>query len=244
MSEAPLANADSARSPTGEIKDQGNSGLDKTQETTTTSTEAPKDQSTATSSTTTEDKLAPKDGETLLTEGEDKTPKAEGAPEKYADFKLPEGIKLDGEQLTAATALFKESGLSQDAAQKMVDFHIAELKRAVEAPTKAYEDMRADWQAKSKADPAIGPKMAEVKTNVAKLYNAVGDAKLVGEFKELINLTGVGDNPAFIKVLNKLSEFVVEGKSVTGSGPSPHGQTNSGTAQRPDTAHAMYPNLT
>lgn len=238
MSETPLANDASARDSAGTIVDQAQSGTDapKTETITTpieTPTETPKLEPTET----------PKEGETLLT-SDDKKPDADAkAPEKYADFKLPEGIKLDGEALTAATALFKESELSQEAAQKMVDFHVAQLKAAADAAAKAYSEMREKWQAGAKADPAIGPKMEQVKQNVGKLYAAIGDQKLVGEFKELMNLSGVGDNAAFIKVLNKLSEFVIEGKHVSGAGPSTHGQSAGGTQVKPTAAQAMYPNL-
>lgn len=239
MSETPLANDASARDSAGTIVDQAGTGL--TETTTPSTTEVVTESTTVSPASTTETK--PAEGETLLT-SDDKKPNADAkAPEKYADFKLPEGIKLDGEQLTAATALFKESGLSQDAAQKMVDFHVAQLKAAADAPAKAYSEMREKWQTEAKADPAIGPKMEQVKQNVGKLYAAIGDAKLVDDFKGLMNLTGVGDNPAFIKVLNKLSEFVVEGKHVAGAGPSAHGQSNTGREQKPTAAQALYPNL-
>lgn len=249
MPDQPLANDASARDSAGTIVDQAGSGLGTTETTTSTDTQTQEQPSTAQTETSTEP--TPKEGDTLLADGkEPEKPKAEGAPEKYADFKLPEGIKLDGDQLTAATTLFKESGLSQDAAQKMVDFHVAALKEAAEAGGKAYEAMRADWQTKSKSDPDIAKVTADgktgldaVKINVAKVYNAIGDPKLVGEFKELMNLTGTGDNPAFIKVMNKLADFVVEGKHVSGKGPSEHGQSNTGTQQKPTAAQAMYPNL-
>src|SRR5215469_13319641 len=59
---------------------------------------------------------------------------AEGAPEKYSDFKVPEGYQLDPEVNTKASDLFKSMGLSQDSAQKLVDFYTAETKEAFEAP--------------------------------------------------------------------------------------------------------------
>src|SRR6266436_2405621 len=64
---------------------------------------------------------------------EDKRPDA-GAPEKYGDFKLPDGYQFDQASLDQATTLFKEAGLSQEAAQKMVDFYAANSLQAAEAP--------------------------------------------------------------------------------------------------------------
>lgn len=244
MSETPLANDASARDAAGTIVDQGGTGL--TPETTQTeqTTESGKnsgDQSQQDQALQTEKK----EGETLLTEDgkskEGEKTEAKGPPEKYADYKLPEGVSLQPEVLEKANGLFKELGLTQDQAQKLIDLDVERAKALEAAPIKAYNEMREKWQAAAKADPDIGPKMEQVKQNVGKLYSAIGDAKLVEDFKGLMNLTGVGDNPAFIKVLNKLSEFVVEGKHVNGSGPSIHGQT-TGAAAKPTAAQALYPN--
>src|SRR6266436_4471453 len=213
--EPPLPNSPEARTPTGELKDAS-------QTTTTTLTDP--------TSTSTSESPEPKP-ET-----------APGAPDKYTDFTLPEGVKLEGETLKSAQDLFKALNLPQDGAQRLVDFHLGQIRAATEASSKAYEDMRADWQAKSKADAEIGPHMAKIKENVGRLYDAIGDAKLVGEFKSIMDLTGAGDNPAFIKVLNKLSSFVTEGRHVTGTQPSKFGQQAPGTNERPSTAHALYPN--
>ena len=211
--EPPLPNSPEARTPTGELKDAS-------QPTTTTPTPEP-------TPTPTEPKAESK---------------PEGAPEAYADFTLPEGVKLEGETLKSAQELFKALNLPQDGAQRLVDFHLGQIRAATEASSKAYDDMRAGWQTAAKADPEIGPKMTQIKENVGRLYDAIGDAKLVGEFKQIMDLTGAGDNPAFIKVLNKLSSFVTEGRHVTGAQPSKFGQTAPGTGERPSTAHALYPN--
>jgi len=228
MTDAPLANAPEARTETGEIKDVS---------TTTPSESSPS--TTPTTSTETTPATPPKEGE--------KPPEAAKAPEKYEDFKLPDGVELKGEQLTVATALFKEMNLPQGEAQKLVDFHVAQVKAALDAPAQALKDMRADWQSKTNADPdlakvAVDGKtgMDAVKINIAKLYSAVGNESLVNEFKEIMNLTGVGDNRAFISVLNKLAGFVIEGKHVTGGQPSPHGQSPGGRAEAPSAAQALY----
>lgn len=242
MTDAPLANAPEARTPTGEILDVS---LSPTPEPKIEPQPEPKPAPEPTSTT----KL--KEGETLLTEG-DKPLEAAKAPEKYEDFKLPEGIELKGDQLAAAHTLFKEMGLPQDAAQKLVDFHTAQMKAAAEAPANALRDMRADWQAKTHADPDIAKVVDKdsgkvgldaVKINIAKLYSAVGNEVMVNSFKEVMNLTGVGDHPAFINVLNKLAGFVTEGKHVAGGNPSVHGQNQGGVATPPTAAQALYPNL-
>lgn len=237
MTDEVLANAPEARTPTGEIKDISNPNP----------TPEPQPEPKPIPDPTSTTKL--KERETLLTEGEAK-PEPKAAPEKYEDFKLPEGVELKGDQLTAAHALFKDLGLPQAEAQKLVDFHTAQIKAAVEGPAKALSDMRADWQSKTHADPDIAKVTVNgktgldaVKINIAKLYSAVGNEGLVNQFKEVMNLTGVGDHPAFINVLNKLASFVTEGKHVAGGNPSPHGQSPGGAAAKPSAAQALYPNL-
>ena len=240
MTDAPLANALEARTETGEIKDVSLTPTEPKSPEPSKETTPPQEPTSTTK---------PKEGETLLTEG-DKKPEPKAAPEKYEDFKLPEGVELKGEQLTAATALFKEMGLPQGEAQKLVDFHVAQLKAAAEGPAKALSDMRADWQAKTHADPDIAKVSVDgktgldaVKINVAKVFSAIGNEKLVNDFKEVMNLTGVGDHPAFINVINKLAGFVTEGKHVAGNKPSVHGQSSGGAATQPTAAQALYPNL-
>jgi hypothetical protein len=102
--------------------------------------------------------------------------------------------------------------------------------------------MRTKWQTDSKADPDIGPKLTQIKENVGRLYSAIGDPKLVSDFKQIMDISGVGDNPAFIKMLNKFSDFVIEGRHVAGAAPSKHGQSAPGTSERPTAAAALYPN--
>lgn len=184
------------------------------------------------------------DGTTLLTkkDGEEAKP-AEGAPEKYEDFKLPEGIELKGEQLEQATKLFKDLGLTQAGAQSLVDYHTTQMKAAATAGTETMNTMRSDWQAAVKADPEIGSKLPAVKAEVSRALDSLNNPALVTEFKAAMDLTGVGDNPAFIKAFYRMAQMVNEGRPVTGKGPSPLGQTSSGKQAVPTPAQALYPNL-
>lgn len=178
--------------------------------------------------------------ETKPTEGEKpkEGEKPAGAPEKYEDFKLPEGVELAPEAIAEVGTLFKEMGLSQAQAQKLVDFHTKTLQSTAEAVTKAPMDawmaQKATWKTEIKADPEIGGKLGEVKARIGAMYDALGDAKLVSEFKSAMDLTGAGDNPAFIKLFNKLAERLGEGSPIIGNTPKP----KPGSA-----AQAMYPNL-
>lgn len=235
MTETPLANAPEARTETGEIKDVSQTQQPQTSATTDGQTDG---QAKTETSPPTES-----DGTTLLTKKEDEAPKPEGAPEKYADFKLPEGIELKDEQLEAATKLFKDLNLPQAAAQSLVDYHTAQLKAAATAGTETMNTMRSDWQAAVKSDPEIGSRLPAVKAEVSRALDSLNNPTLVTEFKAAMDLTGVGDNPAFIKAFYKMAQMVNEGRPVKGGGPSIHGQSPAGNAPKPTAAQSLYPNL-
>jgi hypothetical protein len=225
----PPMNDDLARSSTGEILDQSTPP--------TTPTTPPDPTSNPPSEPTS---TPPKDPEVKPTDAK--------APDAYADFKAPDGYTIDPKTIEAATPIFKEMGLSQEQAQKLVDFHTQQMIAAAKAPTDTVESMRNDWTAKVKADPELtkavnGDKtgLDAVKLDIARAYSAL-PPELAQEMKTAMDLTGAGDHPAIIKGIWKLSQFITEGKHVSGTGPSPHGQ-KSPDAKPPSIANALYPNL-
>lgn len=252
MSETPLANDDQARSPTGEILDVRPVVVEppKADGTTTpTTTTETKTEPTPSTETKVEPKVeAPKPGETLLTDKkETKEETKPAAPEAYADFKAPEGHTLDKATIDKATPIFKELGLSQDAAQKLVDLYAAQQIEAAKAPGATYEALRTDWRSKVNADPEIKAYATEGKTGLDAIKVDIGralgtlDPTLATEFKAAMDLTGAGDHPAFVKAFWKLSQGITEGKHVAGRGPSPQGQRDPSKAEKPTAAQAMYP---
>lgn len=230
----PLPNDPLARSPTGEILEPSQI---------TTPTPAPP---TPTPAPTTP---APAETSTPKPPADVKTPPA-GAPETYTNFTAPEGYTIDPKTIEAAAPIFKDLGLTQDQAQKLVDFHTQQMITAAKAPEAAYEATRSEWQAKVQSDPELakavnGDKVGldAVKLDIGRALNAMGDAPLAAEFKAAMDLTGAGDHPAFVKTFWKLSQFITEGKHVSGTNPSLHGQAAPGTTNKPSPAQAMYPNL-
>ena len=86
---------------------------------------------------------------------EDKKPEPK-APEEYAEFTVPEGTTLDEQTATEFKGLAKELDLTQEQAQKLLDFGGGKLRAQIEAPYKVWNEMQAKWQAEVKADPEIG----------------------------------------------------------------------------------------
>jgi hypothetical protein len=235
----PLPNDSAARSPTGEI-------LDRT-------ADQPKDQSLippkpadGTSSTDKPaDPALDKDGKPVVA----KPAEPGKVPDTYAAFKTPDNYTLDPKAVEAALPVFKELGLTQDQAQKLVDLQTAREIELAKAPTNAVETMRADWRAKVTADPELAKAVNGDKTGLDAVKLDIGralthlPAQEAADFKAAMDLTGAGDHPAFVKAFWKLSQLVTEGKHVNGSGPSPLGQVAPGSASRPTAGKALFPNL-
>lgn len=171
------------------------------------------------------------------------TPDAPTTPEKY-DFKVPEGQTINAALVDKATPIFKELGLTQDAAQKLFDFYNTTAKAQAESTTKLVADMRADWRTQTQALPEIAtdPKAVE-NLGRAKATIFENDPKGLAEFNEAMDLTGAGDHPAVVKAILRFAARVNEGSHVSGRGPSSEGQTSPNKAARPSAAQAMYPNL-
>src|SRR5258708_29808480 len=113
ITEAPAGNAPEARTTDGTLKDQSPGNMTPSQ------TPAPKAEG---GSFLTQESKEPEAPKPESKEGdpkpEVKEPDGEkqpqGAPEKYADFKLPDGYKMDETASKEVTAMFKELNLSQD----------------------------------------------------------------------------------------------------------------------------------
>ena len=188
MSDVALANEPESRTPTGEIKDQTPP--------TTPSTETPETKPQTTETKPTQDKpslVNAKEPEKAETKA------AEGAPEKYEAFKVPEGFEMPEETTKEVQTMFKDLNLSQEAGQKLIDYYAKQSQQAAEAPFKLWQQTQEKWQNDVKSDPEIGSKLTEVKTTVAKAIDGLGDAKLANDFREAMDYTGAGNNLAFIK---------------------------------------------
>jgi hypothetical protein len=188
------------------------------------------------------------EAEKAKTDDKAKAAKAEPGkvPDKY-DFKAPEGGTLDEAAITEITPIFKELGLDQAQAQKLFDFAAKRDLAAAEVGRKAFDDMRAGWRGDVTKDPALGDGKdglkPEVRANIDKAMQAIGDAKQVSAFKQAMDQTGVGDHPAFVAAFNTLGKLLSEGTLVRAGAPATTGQTAPGQAVKPSPAQAMYPKL-
>lgn len=174
--------------------------------------------------------------------GEKKADAPVGAPEKYEAFTMPEGFEASEEIMTAAQEVFKAQGLTQEQGQALVDLYAKVSADAAEAPVKFWVDKQTEWRNEIKADPEIGgSKLAGVKASIGKMYDAIiaidpaKNTDLVADFRDAMNYTGAGNNPAFVRVMNIIAQRFTEGAHVLANPPANNKPQSA--------AQAMYPNL-
>lgn len=172
------------------------------------------------------------------TEGTDETTKAEdapeGAPESYAAFTMPEGITLDPEMGTELTAIAKELNLPQAKAQKLIDLGVKQAQGFAEALKTSVEAAKVQWADAVRNDKEIGGANLQVNMATAKkALVAFGTPELTG----LLNQTGLGQNPEFLRLLVRVGAAISEDTLVNGDG----GGAGGGKPAVRDHAKRMYP---
>lgn len=173
------------------------------------------------------------DNPSLATQG---TPGSdEGPPQGDYQLNIPEGYEVTPEIKGKVDGLFRDAGLSNEKAQKFVDFYEEQTKEAAAAPYKIWSDTQAAWAKEVKEDPKIGgSNLPRTLGTIAKYIDSMPNAK---EFREALTYTGAGNNPAIIRGLHALATHHVESGLATGR-PS----VNTGGPKAPG-AKAMYPTL-
>lgn len=144
----------------------------------------------------------------------------EGAPEKYEDFKLPEGVALDTEVMAGFQATAKALRLSQGDAQKLVDIGGAIVKRQLDQ----IAAVRSQWNEALSADKEIGGK--DLEANKAVAMRGL-EAYATPELKEFLRSTGITEHPEMVRLFVKL------GKSVSEDNGQKAGEGGGAKGQRP-----------
>lgn len=137
---------------------------------------------------------------------------------EYGDFKIAEQLRVDEEILGLAKATFREMGLTQEQAQKLIDLQNslalkqdATLTKTVEAET---QKLIGKWEAAVRADEELGgadlgEKMKIARSAATKL--GCEDALMV------ISEARLSSNPAILRLLYRAGMALSEGAYVQGS---------------------------
>lgn len=150
--------------------------------------------------------------ETKETEEKQETEKEAGAPEKYEDFKAPQGVSLDADVVRGFSEVAKELNLPQDKAQAVID-KVTPILAQKQADQIAQTNKA--WQEKVKADPEIGGD--HLKSSIATAQKALrdfrgADGKFVDE--DVAELAAIaGNHPGLIKILKHFGSVIGEDRS-------------------------------
>lgn len=139
-----------------------------------------------------------KDGEADKTE-------EDGAPEAYEDFTIPEGYEIDQATMDTFKPLAKELDLTQDQAQKLVDFYNDGAQKSTEESQTYYSDLMTEWQESVRTDKELGGTNFDDSLASAK---AALDAFATPALYEIFEATGMGNHPEMVRVFARIGKAV------------------------------------
>lgn len=144
-------------------------------------------------------------------EGEKKEEaKQQGAPEQYADFKVPEGVEFDDQVIGSFKDVAKELNLSQEQAQHLLDKCAPVIAQRQIEQIKAVSDQ---WVERTKADKEIGgTNWTRAASDIARVRDRFGvnaDGKMDPDIAEFMS-TPIGNHPGLLKLLARVGRAVGE----------------------------------
>lgn len=161
-----------------------------------------------------EDKTAEADESQKDEAGEKDADKAdEGAPEKYEEFKAPEGVALDADVIKAYSEVAKELNLSQDKAQSVIDKLTPII---AQRQAQQYLDAKKKWAERTLSDPEIGGEnWKKTRASAHLALREFCDEK--GQIKDadIAELAAsAGDHPGLIKLFAHFGASLKEDRGV------------------------------
>ena len=157
-------------------------------------------------------------------------PAAPIVPEKY-ELNLPEGSLLDPSTIEKISAYAKEKGLSNEAAQEVLNRENAIVTAYHEAQNQQVTEIRNAWVKEAESDKEIGGDKFKENLELAKrVVNRFGSEA----FKAALNETGFGNHPEVIRTFARIGLLMADDKLITGG-------SNSDTPR--DMAHTFYPDM-
>jgi len=155
-----------------------------------------------------------------------------GAPEKYTDFTLPEGISVKPEDLAKFGELARSLNLSQEAAQKLVDFQAGfETERAKQS-SEFWTKLTEDWGKACESDPEFGGEKFKASAAIAnKFLDTFGNDAL----RQVLATYGLANNPELVRTFWKAGVAIGDDKLVAGG--------SSQSEAKVDVARTIFPSM-
>ena len=146
------------------------------------------------------------------------------APEKYEAFTIPDGFNFNEEALTEYNELAKELDLSQENAQKLVDYQV-----------KLIQKQRQDLDDYAKKEAATWKAETQKAFSKEEIADAVrGFKSAPQEVQNMLAACGFDNNKSFVEFFMHVGKSIKEDKFETGK-PSAGGEKSA--------ASTLYPEL-
>lgn len=193
-------------------------------------------QEAATSAVTPETEAKPAVAKSFLGDAVSKTPEVAGEakeavaetppaetslaspPVSYEPFTLPEGQTLDEAQLGAFKDLLGEHKAPQALGQSLVDLYFGEVNRIKTYQQEVWDRTQEQWMDQVRSDPELGGSRLET---VAKTCGSVIERFGSNDLRDALTATGMGNHPAMVRFINKIGQFLGEGRPVPAAKPAP-----------------------
>ena len=138
------------------------------------------------------------------------------APEKY-DFVMPDGFELNQEVAGEFEAYARELNLPQDKAQAVVDMGVKLMQSAQSKQAEMYQQTQEQWRNEVVNDKEIGGQaLAENLSYAAKVLDTFAP-----DLRGVLDETGLGNHPAFVKAFVKIGKAISEDRLVGGAQQTP-----------------------
>ncbi len=146
-----------------------------------------------------------------------KDEKPQGAPEKYEPFKIQDGLPVDEELLKQFSEQAKVANLTQDQAQKVVDYYGTLQKQQQDL----FKQTTAEWKAQTLK--SLGPTPEKELVHAAKGR----DAFFTPEAVKILSDSGLGNHPEIVRAFIKIGKAIADDTVVDGGKGGGEGKTHA-----------------
>lgn len=133
-------------------------------------------------------------------------------PESYAFANLPEGYEINEQQLSELTPLFKDLGLTQEQADKLIAYDAQRALAARDGSEQAAIDQRnaqvGEWEQSLRGDKDFGG--ANFDANVAIAQKALAEFGSP-ELSTMLKESGLGSHPEVVRFFHRVGKELAEG---------------------------------
>lgn len=192
-------------------------------------TEQPAEQPAATEPT--EGGAKPHTDEPSLLEGAEKPKEGEKPGDKPAEVKpgevppdayqfqpytLPEGFSAEADKIKGFNEVLAKPDINlQERGQALIDMHVAELTKYAEHLSqeqhRVFADTRKMWRDQVKGDAELGGSGFETSMKaIARMRDMFVPPDRRGPFNDFLRITGAGDHPEFLRMLNNAARLFDE----------------------------------